>query len=127
MASNAAVNMLVVAAPSCPELSVLSKLPPSVKVHGMVPWIAEVLSAWCVTAEDTAALPHCMGSSGPRNDGKGRNLFSATPFQVLRVGQTAEDFADLSDEQCASVSVLLNCGVGANAGKAKDIQVRLFF
>lgn len=26
--------MLVVAAPSCPELSVLSKLPPSVKVNG---------------------------------------------------------------------------------------------
>lgn len=44
--------------------------------------------------------------------------------QVLKIGQTAADFAELSDEECASVSVLLNCGVGANAGKAKDIQVR---
>ena len=45
-------------------------------------------------------------------------------LQVLKIGQTAADFAELSDEECASVSVLLNCGVGANAGKAKDIQVR---
>ncbi|PNW71822.1 hypothetical protein CHLRE_16g689700v5 [Chlamydomonas reinhardtii] len=42
--------------------------------------------------------------------------------QVVATGQTPEDFAHLSAEQCASVDVLLNCGVGKNAGKRDDIR-----
>lgn len=45
--------------------------------------------------------------------------------QVVATGQTPEDFAHLSAEQCASVDVLLNCGVGKNAGKRDDIRVRV--
>lgn len=42
---------------------------------------------------------------------------------VLAIGRSTSDFAHLTEEAWASVSVLLNCGVGANAGKKADIEV----
>lgn len=62
--------MLVVAAPSCPELSVLSKLPPSVKVSGnQEPGARErlVLGAEeeCHSTRITGGHPaSCMDKSG---------------------------------------------------------------
>ncbi|KAG2433121.1 hypothetical protein HYH02_012823 [Chlamydomonas schloesseri] len=41
---------------------------------------------------------------------------------VVATGRTPEDFAHLTPEQCAGVDVLLNCGVGKNAGKRDDIR-----
>jgi hypothetical protein len=68
-----APNLLVVAGPGTPELSVLKDLPAGVN--------------------------------------------------VVATGQTLEDFAALTPEQWASVDVMLNCGVGKNAGKKEHIQV----
>ncbi|GFR44249.1 hypothetical protein Agub_g5451, partial [Astrephomene gubernaculifera] len=66
------VNLLVVAGPDSPELSVLKQLPSAV--------------------------------------------------QVVAVGRNSADFAHLSESQWRSVNVLLNCGVGKNAGKRDDIR-----
>jgi hypothetical protein len=66
-------NLLVVAGPGTPELSVLKDLP--------------------------------------------------TGVNVVATGQTLEDFSALTPEQWASVDVMLNCGVGKNAGKKEHIQV----
>lgn len=41
---------------------------------------------------------------------------------VLGIGRSAEDFEGLTEDQWKSVDVLLNCGVGANAGKKDDIM-----
>jgi len=41
---------------------------------------------------------------------------------VVATGQTLKDFHALTPEQWASIDVLLNCGVGALAGKKTDIQ-----
>ncbi|KXZ49056.1 hypothetical protein GPECTOR_23g141 [Gonium pectorale] len=41
---------------------------------------------------------------------------------VVATGRTPEDFAHLSPQQWESVNVLLNCGVGKNAGKRDDIR-----
>lgn len=70
-----APNLLVVAGPGTPELSVLKDLPAGVN--------------------------------------------------VVATGQALEDFAALTPEQWASVDVMLNCGVGKNAGKKEHIQVSL--
>lgn len=43
---------------------------------------------------------------------------------VVGIGRALEDFKQLSDADWASVDVLLNCGVGKNAAKRDDIQVR---
>jgi hypothetical protein len=43
---------------------------------------------------------------------------------VVAVGRSLEDLAALTPAQWDSVTVLLNCGVGKNAGKRDDIQVR---
>lgn len=40
---------------------------------------------------------------------------------VVAVGRSTTDFFHLTDEQWASVNVLLNCGVGKNAAKRDDI------
>ncbi len=42
---------------------------------------------------------------------------------VVAVGRSSSDFSHLTDEQWASVNVLLNCGVGKNAAKRDDIAV----
>lgn len=42
---------------------------------------------------------------------------------VVAVGRSTTDFFHLTDEQWASVNVLLNCGVGKNAAKRDDIAV----
>jgi hypothetical protein len=39
-----------------------------------------------------------------------------------KVGRCLADFSGLSEAQWASVTVLLNCGVGENAGKKADVQ-----
>jgi hypothetical protein len=68
------INLLVVANPETPELSVLQKLPPGVN--------------------------------------------------IVATGQTlAELNQQLSDDQWGSIDVMLNCGVGKNAGKREDVQV----
>lgn len=67
------VNLLVVASPDTPELSVLKKLP-----------------AGCKT---------------------------------VATGQTLADLSHFSEEQWASIDVVLNCGVGKNAGKRENVQV----
>lgn len=67
------VNLLVVASPETPELSVLQKLPAGCK--------------------------------------------------VIATGQTLADLSHLSDEQWISIDVVLNCGVGKNAGKRENVQV----
>lgn len=46
-----------------------------------------------------------------------------TCVSIVAAGQTLADFASLSDDQWRSVNVLLNCGVGKNAGKKEHIQV----
>jgi hypothetical protein len=43
---------------------------------------------------------------------------------VVAIGQTLEDLHHLSEQQWNSVEVLLNCGVGKNAGTKAHIQVR---
>jgi hypothetical protein len=43
--------------------------------------------------------------------------------RVVAVGQTLADFAALTAEDWASCDVLLNCGVGANAGTKAHLQV----
>jgi hypothetical protein len=44
--------------------------------------------------------------------------------KVVATGQTLADLSkQLSDEQWASIDVMLNCGVGRFAGKRADIQV----
>lgn len=71
--SATAPNLLVVASPNTPELSMLKNLPQSVRVVG--------------------------------------------------IGRTLADLNHLQPEDWASIDVLLNCGVGQNAGKKQDIQV----
>eukprot|EP00878_Enallax_costatus_P046953 GHUV01057287.1.p1 GENE.GHUV01057287.1~~GHUV01057287.1.p1 ORF type:complete len:340 (+),score=73.08 GHUV01057287.1:317-1336(+) len=66
------VNLLVVASPDTPELSVLQKLPPG--------------------------------------------------CNIVATGQTLTDLRHLSKEQWSSVDVMLNCGVGKNAGKRENVQ-----
>ena len=68
-----AINVLVVAGPDSPELTVLRKLPENVR--------------------------------------------------ITAIGREASDFAHLSDTDLSAVDVLLNCGVGKNAGRKEDIQV----
>lgn len=41
----------------------------------------------------------------------------------MKVGRRLAEFDKLTEEQWASITVLLNCGVGPNAGKKEDIQV----
>ncbi|KAG1668487.1 hypothetical protein FOA52_005260 [Chlamydomonas sp. UWO 241] len=41
---------------------------------------------------------------------------------ILQVGRCLADFSNLSEAEWASVTVLLNCGVGVNAGKKEDVQ-----
>eukprot|EP00879_Flechtneria_rotunda_P004882 GHRR01005156.1.p1 GENE.GHRR01005156.1~~GHRR01005156.1.p1 ORF type:complete len:377 (+),score=95.91 GHRR01005156.1:267-1397(+) len=43
-------------------------------------------------------------------------------MDIVATGQTLADFGHLTGEQWASIDCLLNCGVGENAGKRKDIQ-----
>ena len=43
---------------------------------------------------------------------------------VVAIGQTLEDLHHLTEEQWKSVEVLLNCGVGKNAGTKAHIQVK---
>ena len=43
--------------------------------------------------------------------------------RVVKVGQTLQDFASLSEQDWASINVLLNCGVGKNAGTRDHIKV----
>ena len=43
--------------------------------------------------------------------------------EVIGIGQTVRDLHALTEEQWASVDVLLNAGVGAKAGKRDDIKV----
>lgn len=43
---------------------------------------------------------------------------------VVGMGRSVSELSQLSDEDWASVEVLLNCGVGERAGKKKDIQVQ---
>jgi hypothetical protein len=45
---------------------------------------------------------------------------------VLAIGQTVAEL-DAKGLDWASVDVLLNCGVGAAAGKRDDIRVGVFF
>lgn len=42
---------------------------------------------------------------------------------VVAVGRNKDDLAHLTEEQWDGIDVLLNCGVGKNAGKRDDIQV----
>ncbi|GAX77703.1 hypothetical protein CEUSTIGMA_g5146.t1 [Chlamydomonas eustigma] len=42
-------------------------------------------------------------------------------IEVVGIGKP-EDFAHLTPDECSSISVLLNCGVGENAGKKHDVQ-----
>lgn len=68
------INLLVVANPETPELSVLQKLPAGVN--------------------------------------------------IVATGQTLSALSQqLTEEQWGSIDVMLNCGVGKNAGKRQDIQV----
>lgn len=41
--------------------------------------------------------------------------------KIVAVGQTLSDFKALSKSQWDSVDILLNCGVGKNAGKKEDL------
>eukprot|EP00882_Tetradesmus_deserticola_P009275 GHRQ01009786.1.p1 GENE.GHRQ01009786.1~~GHRQ01009786.1.p1 ORF type:complete len:398 (+),score=168.14 GHRQ01009786.1:291-1484(+) len=67
------INLLVVANPATPELSVLQKLPAGVN--------------------------------------------------IVATGQTLSELSQqLADEQWGSIDVMLNCGVGKNAGKRQDVQ-----
>ncbi len=71
-----AANILVLASPSSPELSVLEQLPKGSRVVGVGRSKAELLKS------------------------------------------------DVSDAQLADVTILVICGVGANAAKKADVQVR---
>ncbi len=43
--------------------------------------------------------------------------------RIVGVGQSLEALSNLTDQDWASIDVVLNCGVGANAGKREHIQV----
>jgi len=45
--------------------------------------------------------------------------------QIVATGQTLADFSQLSEQQWGSIDVMLNCGVGKNAGKRDDVRVRV--
>jgi hypothetical protein len=43
---------------------------------------------------------------------------------ILATGQTLSELSQqLTDEQWGSIDVMLNCGVGKNAGKREDVKV----
>ena len=44
--------------------------------------------------------------------------------EVVAIGRSEADFSHLPAETWKDIEVLLNCGVGANAGKRADIEVR---
>jgi hypothetical protein len=43
--------------------------------------------------------------------------------QIVATGQTLADLSQLSEQQWGSIDVMLNCGVGKNAGKRDDVRV----
>jgi hypothetical protein len=93
-------NILVIAGAGTPELKVAPPAPPRSPASGSRP--ARTHPLLLLQALET--LPE-----GAR---------------VVHVGQTLQDFASLSPEDWASVNVLLNCGVGKNAGTRDHIKVR---
>lgn len=115
-ATPGAANILVVAGGDSPELSVLQKLPPGARCAWRAPRSRALSPARILRRLVPPPAPPTLPSSPlpPRP--------ACLLPSVLAIGQTAEEL-DAKGLDWGAVDVLLNCGVGKNAGKRDDIRV----
>jgi hypothetical protein len=130
-ATPGAANILVVAGGDSPELAVLERLPKGARCAGgfqpLLGW------GWCglVGYRGVAADDAFKGAGATRTAKKLTSLRAFLPrppttkrtSRVVAIGQTAAEL-DARGLDWGSVDVVLNCGVGKNAGKRDDIRVR---